>query len=201
MITMLRKHFKRWLLQGLIIVLPIALTGIILYQIVVSADLAIAWLLHWLPWQIPLPVFPGLGILSVVVILLGVGALTESWIVNNTWKLVNWTLSKVPFIRYIYSTIYQVVEAIIGNKQTFSRVVLVQYPRVGIWSLGFVTSDSTKEVADKVGEQLVNIFIPTTPNPTSGFYLMCSKTQIKELKMTPEEAFRLIISAGIVQDT
>lgn len=201
------KHWfiKRWLLQGIAVALPIVLTAIILYYSVIYTD-AVFWffwdLLPWdsLPWAVHKPYFPGVGLLVVTLILTTIGFLTESWLVNKGINIFNNLMSKVPFIKSIYSTALKVVQSTVGNMSNFSSVVLIEYPMKGVYALAFKTSETSKVVKDATGEELVNVFLPTTPSPASGFYLMVPKNKIIKTDITTEEAFKLIISAGIVQD-
>jgi len=107
-------------------------------------------------------------------------------------------MSKLPVIRTIYSTVHKIVESTLGHNNSFSKVVLIEYPRKGIYSLAFKTSE-TNLVCKTTGKKLINIFLPTTPNPTSGFYLMIPEDEINYTDLAPEEAFKQIISAGMVQ--
>jgi uncharacterized membrane protein len=107
-------------------------------------------------------------------------------------------LSKIPLVRPIYSAMKQMTQAMFGETQAaFKRVVLVEFPRQGIYALGFVTGTATEEIEDRTASKLVSIFLPTTPNPTSGFYLMVPEKETVALSMSVEDAFKLLISAGI----
>ena len=196
---------KRWLLQGIAVALPIAITAVILYYSVLYAD-AVFWFLWdlfpWdlLPWEVSKPYFPGVGLIVVVSLLTLLGFLTESWLINKGLNLFNLIMSKLPFIRSIYSTSLKMVQTTVGNSNNFSSVVLVEFPMKGVYAVAFKTSESSKIIKDATGKELINIFLPTTPNPTSGFYLMLPEDKLIENDITTEEAFKLIISAGIVQN-
>lgn len=151
-----------------------------------------------LPWELPKPIFPGVGLLVATGILITIGALTESYLITKGIALFNYVMSKLPIIRTIYTTVHKIVESTIGHNSSFSKAVLIEYPREGMYSIAFKTSNSTFLCA-KTGKKLVNIFLPTTPNPTSGFYLLLPEDQIYDTHLDPEEAFKLIISAGMVQ--
>lgn len=195
---------KRWLLQGIAVALPIVITVVILYYSVIYAD-SIFWfiwdMLPWdlLPWEVSKPHFPGVGLIVVVSLLTILGFLTESWLINKGFNIFNLIMSKLPFIRNIYSTALKVVQSTVGNTNNFSSVVLIEFPMEGIHAVAFKTSKSSEVIKDATGKELINIFLPTTPNPTSGFYLMVPEDKIIETDITTEEAFKLIISAGIVQ--
>lgn len=197
------KHWflKRWFLQGLVITVPISVTCLLLYYLVVKTDSILSYLWGLLPWTLPAWMSPWIGLLFVIAILIGIGALTESWLVGKCWSLFNKLMSMLPIVRTIYNTIHRVVESVLGNNQNLSKTVLIEFPRPGIYALAFKTSNGSTTLSTALGGRKVsNVFVPTTPNPTSGFYLVVPDDQIIETPIKPEEAFKLIISAGIVQD-
>ena len=195
---------KRWLIQGLVITLPVLVTVIVFYYTIIYTD-ALLWffwdLVPWdlFPWDIGKPKFPGLGLLVVTTIVIFIGATTESYVVTRAIDLFNQIMSKLPFIKNIYSTAVKVAQSTLGNYEAFTGVVMIEYPRKGVYSLAFKTSKNEK-FSSEYGQDYVNIFLPTTPNPTSGFYLIVPTTEILETDIEPEQAFKLIISAGIVSD-
>jgi uncharacterized membrane protein len=197
---MTRKNLflKRWLLQGIVVILPLLVTVFCLYNLIVYTDAALWFVCTYLPFELPKPIFPGIGLLVATAALILIGALTESYLITQGIALFNYTMSKLPVIRTIYTTVHKIVESTIGHNSSFSKAVLIEYPRQGMYSIAFKTSDSTL-TCHKTGEKLVNIFLPTTPNPTSGFYLLLPENQIYDTDLNPEDAFKLIISAGMVQ--
>jgi len=197
-----QKHWflKRWFLQGLIITLPISVTVTLLYYLVVKTDAFLSYVWGLLPWALPAWMSPWIGVLFVAAILIGVGALTESWLVGKCWALFNKLMSMLPIVRTIYNTIHKVVESVFGSNSNLSKTVLIEFPRPGIYALAFKTSTGSPALTQALGQKVSNIFLPTTPNPTSGFYLVVPDDQIIETSLKPDEAFKLIISAGIVQD-
>lgn len=197
---MARKNLflKRWLLQGIVVILPLVVTITCLYYLIVYTDAALWFVCKLLPISIPQLPFPGLGLAIATLVLIIIGALTESYLITKGIALFNYVMSKLPIIRPIYSTVLKIVENTIGHNNSFSKAVMIEYPRQGMYSLAFKTSDS-HITCTKTGEKLANIFIPTTPNPTSGFYLLVPESQIIPTELDPEEAFKLIISAGMVQ--
>lgn len=196
------KHWflKRWFLQGLVITLPISVTAILLYYLVTKTDLLLTYLWSLLPWTLPAWISPWVGLLLVAGLLIVIGALTESWLVNKCWGVFNKLVSMVPIIRTVYNTIYKVVESTIGNYNGLSKTVLIQFPRPGIYAIAFKTSNGSAMLNKATGRKVINVFLPTTPNPTSGFYLVIPEEEVIETEISPEDAFKLIISAGIVQD-
>jgi len=194
---------KRWFLQGTVVTLPLLITLITIYYGIIYTD-AVLWfvwdLLPWdlLPWVIAKPNFPGLGLVVFTAILIFIGFLAESFIVSKLIKLFNWLMSKLPIIRNIYTTVHKVVQSLFNSKASFTSVILVEYPRKDVFAIAFKTSNSLELFCKKTNQKLINIFLPTTPNPTSGYYLLIPEKDIIELDITTEQAFKLIISAGIV---
>jgi len=190
---------KRNFLAGLLVLLPISLTVYIILFLLRTMDKILKYLPPkynpetYLPFRIP-----GLGFLFVIVIILLTGFLARNYIGNKLIELWENIVNKIPFIRAIYLAIKQLIETIFMKEKDFNKVVLVQYPRKGIFALGFTTSQTKGEPVEKVQKKLINVFMPTTPNPTSGFYLLVPEEELIFLDMSVEEAFKLIISGGIV---
>jgi uncharacterized membrane protein len=148
----------------------------------------------YLPFHIP-----GLGLIATVVLVFIVGILTQNLLGKKLVYLWEWAVSKVPFVRNIYLAIKQLVEAIFAqDSKGFKRVVLVEAPRKDMWLMGFLTGVTEGEVQDKTEKRVVNVFVPTTPNPTTGLYLLVPEKDVINLDMTVEDAFKLIMSGGIV---
>ena len=196
----MKKDIKPIFLTGLAVTVPIGLTVYILIFLIDLMD----GLLHVIPSRFHpdhLLGFriPGLGIIFTVVFIFAMGLTTRSILGS---KILLWGESmvvRVPLVRGIYQAFKQVVDAMVSTKgESFKRVVLVEFPRKGLYTVAFVTGLTSGEVRDKTAENCVNIFIPTTPNPTSGFYMMVPEDQVVTLDMTVEEAFKLIMSGGIV---
>ena len=139
---------------------------------------------------------PGLEILLSIIFITVIGWLSLSIIGKKILQLVNETLKRIPILRTIYSAIGQMTESLAPRKGNKKSVVLVEYPRKGSWAVGFATKDNKGEISKKTSTELVNVFVPTTPNPTSGFLLMFPKKEIIYLDMTFEEASKFIVSAG-----
>ena len=139
---------------------------------------------------------PGLEILLSIIFITIVGSLSLSFIGKKILKIFNDILKRIPILRTIYSAIGQMTETLAPKKGSKKSVVLVEYPRKGSWAVGFATKDNDGEIAKKTNTELVNVFVPTTPNPTSGFLLMFPKNEIIYLDMTFEEASKFIVSAG-----
>ena len=145
----------------------------------------------YLPFSIP-----GLEILLSVIFITIVGGLSLSFIGRKILQLVNDLFKKIPILRTIYSAIGQMTETFAPKAKSKKSVVLIEYPRKGSWAVGFVTKENKGEISKKTNKNLVNVFVPTTPNPTSGFLLMFPKDEVIYLNMSFEEASKFIVSAG-----
>jgi len=138
----------------------------------------------------------GIEILITVVLITIIGWLSLSFLGKKFLEIFNNILKKIPILRTIYSAVGQLTESFTQSEETKKSVVVIEYPRKGIWVVGFATKENKGEISKKTNEELVNIFVPTTPNPTSGFLLMVPKKDLIYLDMTFEEASRFIVSAG-----
>ena len=146
---------------------------------------------NYLPFSIP-----GLEILLSIIFITIVGGLSLSFIGKKFLSILNDLLKKIPFLRTIYSAIGQMTESFTSSKGKKKSVVLVEYPRKGSWAVGFATKENKSQISRKTNRNLINVFVPTTPNPTSGFLLMFPKEEIIYLDMSFEEASKFIVSAG-----
>ena len=196
---------RRYFVAGLLAFAPIAITLWAIAWIVTRLDnLLLPQLLAWgLPGAETAPDLPPLvGALFTFVVILAAGVVVRHLFGNQVVRLSEAVLQRVPVARSIYSAIKQLFEAIFRSgtsARNFNRVVLIEYPRKGLFALAFTTGDATGPVAAAVeSDQFVNCFVPTTPNPTSGFYLLAHREEVREVDITVEEAFKVIMSAGIV---
>ena len=194
-------YFRRYLLAGLVVWLPILATFGILRFLVDLLDNTISLLPYaYQPEQLFGFHIPGFGVILSLALLLLTGILATNFLGQ---RLVNWSesiLDKIPLVRSIYNASKQVIQAIFStNSQAFRKVLLVEYPRKGMWSLAFQTGVAHSSITQHVGSDMVSVFIPTTPNPTSGFLMMLPKSDVIELSMTIDEALKFIISLGMMQ--
>jgi len=193
-------NFRRFFLTGLLVTAPIIITIYVTWLVITFIDVKVANLLpEYLDFRKALPFqIPGLGLVIVIFVITLIGAITPGLIGRNLLKLGEMILFKTPVIRTVYSSIKQIMETVMStNSKSFKEVVLVEYPRKDIWVIAFVTSSVKGEIDNKIKKsKLVSIFVPTTPNPTSGFLLMFPKSEIVYLDMTFEEASKFIVSAG-----
>ena len=146
---------------------------------------------HYLPFDIP-----GIEIIISLFIITFIGWLSLSFLGKKIIDLLNSLLKKIPILRTIYSALGQMTESFTQNDKKKKSVVLFEYPRKGIWAVGFATKDNKGEISKKITEDLVNVFVPTTPNPTSGFLLMIPKKDLIYLDISFEQASKFIVSAG-----
>ena len=146
---------------------------------------------HYLPFDIP-----GVEILISILLITIVGGLSLSFFGRRILKLIDDLFKRIPFLRTVYSAIVQMTETFSKKDDNKKSVVLVEYPRKGVWAVGFATKENTGEMVEKTNKKLINVFIPTTPNPTSGFLLMFPIEDVIYLNMTFEEASKFIVSAG-----
>lgn len=192
---------RSYFLSGLLLSAPVFLTLYIIWSVITWADDAVGSIIppsysieHLLPFHIP-----GLGILIVFAFLTLIGALTSGIWGTFFFKMGEKVFHKTPVVRSIYSAIKQIFETLFSkNTSAFREVGLIEYPRTGIWSLCFITGTTLGEVQQDTSDEVVNVFVPTTPNPTSGFLLFVPRKQIKTLTMTVEEGLKMVISAGMV---
>jgi len=185
---------RRWLIAGMLVWLPLGATLLVIRFVINLLDVS----LLLIPESYR-PEIPGLGVLLSVLLVLGTGAIAANYIGS---KLVVWTeamLSRIPLVRTVYGGIKKLAETIFSEKSvSFRQPILIEYPRKGLWSVAFVTGDPIGEVQDKTSEHVLTCFVPTTPNPTSGFIVLVPDRDIIRLDMSVEAAMRLVISLGVV---
>ena len=186
--------FRNYFFAGVVVLIPLGITlYFTLFLINVSSKILPKELNpnHYLPYDIP-----GVEIIISIFLITFIGWLSLSFIGKKLLEIFNNILKRIPFLRTVYSAIAQMVETFTKREEGKKNVVLVEYPRKGSWAVGFATKDNAGEITNKTKKNLVNVFIPTTPNPTSGFLLMFPKEEIIYLDMTFEEASKFIVSAG-----
>ena len=189
-IAKLRNYF----FTGVVVLIPIGITLYLTKFIIEVSSKIVPSKINpnnFLPFSIP-----GLEILISVLIITIVGGLSLSFIGKKILQIINDLFKRIPFLRTIYSAIVQMTESFTQKEDSKKSVVLVEYPRKGSWAVGFATKKNKTEIAKKTNKNLINVFLPTTPNPTSGFLLMFPEDEIIYLDMTFEEASKFIVSAG-----
>ncbi|MEL7312514.1 MAG: DUF502 domain-containing protein [Pseudomonadota bacterium] len=197
--------FRRYLIAGLLIWLPIGVTVFIVRILIDLTDSSLAGLLRWMP-ESPLKEFlgevPGLGAIVSVLILLLTGLFTANIVGRRLVAGTEQVLERVPLVRTVYSAVKNFAEVVFSpSGESFKQVLLIQYPRKGLWSLAFQTSTELGEVQARTGQDMICTFVPTTPNPTSGFIIMVPREDAVVLDMDVESALKMIISLGVVVPT
>ena len=187
-------RLRNYFIAGIVVLIPFGITiYITLFIISISSKILPKEINpnHYLPYNVP-----GLEIIISLFLITFIGWLSLSFLGKKLLDLFNRILKKIPILRTIYSAIGQMTETFTKNNNSEKNVVLIEYPRKGCWAVGFATKDNSGEISSKTNKKLVNVFVPTTPNPTSGFLIMFPKDEMIYLDMTFEEASKFIVSAG-----
>jgi len=187
-------RMRNYFIAGIVVLIPIGITVYLTFFIISISSKILPKEInpnHYLPYNIP-----GLEILISLFLITLIGWLSLSFLGKKLLELFNSILKKIPILRTIYSAIGQMTQTFTKNDSDKKNVVLIEYPRKGSWAVGFATKDNTGEIRSKTKKNLVNVFVPTTPNPTSGFLLMFPKEEVIYLDMSFEEASKFIVSAG-----
>ncbi|OGQ67116.1 MAG: hypothetical protein A2W73_10860 [Deltaproteobacteria bacterium RIFCSPLOWO2_12_55_13] len=197
---MIRECLRRYFFAGLLVLLPVVITIWFLGWIVGLMDSLFDFLPSSLHPNSYLPIaIPGLGALFTLALILLLGFLATSVVTRRILTLWDYFLGRIPIFRGVYTAVQKLVESIFSPDQSGRQVVLIEYPRKGIYTVGFATGVAGGELERSGDDRLVNVFVPTTPNPTAGFYLLVPEKDVKTLEMTPEEAFKLIVSGGMIK--
>ncbi len=202
-------HFKKYLLAGLLVWLPLAITVWVLIWLVDALDGVMSGVLTAVGIMVPtaqtgavieiLRPLHGLGVVLVVVVLLLTGAMVSN--VAGRWWVRQWDrlLSNIPIVKSIYTSIKKVSDTLFSsNGNAFRRAVLVQFPLPGSWTIAFQTGSPAGEVAEHLGSDYMSVYVPTTPNPTSGYFLVVRRSEVRELDMSVDQALTYVISMGAV---
>ena len=185
---------RNYFITGVVVLIPIGFTLYLSKILIGISSKLIPKNLnpnHYLPFDIP-----GIEILISILLITLVGGLSLSFFGRRILKLIDDLFKRIPFLRTVYSAIVQMTETFSKKDDNKKSVVLVEYPRKGVWAVGFATKENTGEMVEKTNKKLINVFVPTTPNPTSGFLLMFPIEDVIYLNMTFEEASKFIVSAG-----
>ncbi|MDC1177306.1 DUF502 domain-containing protein [Candidatus Pelagibacter sp.] len=185
---------RNYFITGVVVLIPIGFTLYLSKILIGISSKVIPQNLNpnsYLPFAIP-----GLEIIISIIFITIVGGLSLSFLGKKILKLIDDLFKRIPFLRTIYSAILQMTETFSKKDDDKKSVVLVEYPRKGVWAVGFATRENKTEMSAKVNKKLINVFVPTTPNPTSGFLLMFPMDEIIYLNMSFEEASKFIVSAG-----
>ncbi|MBK8209373.1 MAG: DUF502 domain-containing protein [Rhodospirillales bacterium] len=194
-------RLRAYFFAGILVTAPVGITFYLAWQLVSFIDARVTPLIparfnpeSYLPFAIP-----GLGVVVVVATLVLIGAFTAGLLGRLITGFFDAALTRLPVIRSVYAALKQIVETVLAKKSgAFREAVLIEYPRRGIWTIGFLTGVTEGEVQSVTGEDVINVFVPTTPNPTSGFLLFVPRTDIIALSMSVEDALKMVVSGGIV---
>jgi uncharacterized membrane protein len=193
-------RFRRYLVAGLLVWLPIGATVFVFRLLLGLMD----QLLFWVPVQyrpenlLGFPI-PGLGAILAILVLLITGVLAANLLGRRLVAFYESVLGRIPLVRSVYGSVKHFAEMVLGDSGTsFKKVLLIEYPRVGLYSIAFQTSENPAEVQALTGETVITAFLPTTPNPTSGFMLFVPRSAVVELEMSVEDALKMVVSLGVV---
>lgn len=191
---------RRWLLAGLLVLVPLAITLAVLNWIVTTLDQTLLILPGaWHPDRLLGFHLPGFGVLLTLGIVLLMGAIASNFLGKKLLMLGNALLRRIPIVRSIYSSVKQVSDTLFSeNGNAFRKALLVQWPREGVWTIGFLTGLPGGDVVNHLPGEYLSVYVPTTPNPTGGYFVMLKKTECIELKMSVDEALTYVISMGVV---
>ncbi|HXG29036.1 MAG TPA: DUF502 domain-containing protein [Nevskiales bacterium] len=194
------KHYiRRWLFAGLMVLVPLGITLFVVDFLVGLVDKSLLLVPPALRPEALLGFsVPGIGIVLILLLVLAVGFLADNFIGARVVRWAESMLGRVPLVRSVYSGSKQLADMVLGEGGTsFRQVILVEYPRKGLWTIAFITGGPLWEAREKTGRELATVFVPTTPNPTSGFIILVPREDILTLDMSVEEAMRMIISLGV----
>ncbi|RBP53243.1 DUF502 domain-containing protein [Arenicella xantha] len=191
---------RRYFVAGLLVWLPLVATYVVLSFAIRLIDRSLLLLPHSLrPETLIGFQIPGLGVILTLALVIVTGLIVANFFgrrLISAWESV---LARIPLVRTVYGAVKQITASLFADaSQSFREVVLVEYPRRGLWMLAFVTGDTPKKFQQVVGKDLINIYVPTTPNPTSGFYIMVPPSEVMRLNVPVEVGLKMILSAGVV---
>lgn len=197
------KKTKSYFVTGLIVLIPLVLTIYIIWKLFIAIDGILQGVVSQLFSRLGLgevgQTYIGLGFISVILLILLTGLIARNYIGKKVIQWGEMLFTQIPLINRIYIAIQQLSNAFLSEKrEVFKKAVLIEYPRKGIYSIGFFTQDTRGEVQERLQTDVVSVFLPTTPNPTSGFLLFVPKTEVVELDMSIEDALKLVISGGAI---
>ena len=187
-------RIRNYFIAGIVVLIPLGITVYLTILIITISSKILPKEInpnHYLPYNIP-----GLEIIISLFIITFIGWLSLSFLGRKFLNIFNNILKKIPILRTIYSALGQMTQTFTNTDSKRKNVVLIEYPRKGSWAVGFATKDNVGEITEKTNKKLVNVFVPTTPNPTSGFLLMFPQDEVIYLDMSFEEASKFIVSAG-----
>ncbi|MDA8097382.1 MAG: DUF502 domain-containing protein [Desulforudis sp.] len=191
------KNFRKYLLTGLAVILPLAITLWVLVGVFNFIDTMVASLVFFVTgYQI---VWPGIGVAATIAVVLLAGMLATNILGKKLLDFWETVLLQIPLVKPIYTVVKQIVDTISRkDEQVFRQVVLVEYPRRGAWAVAFLIGDAREEFFEEIGEDMVKLFIPTVPNPTSGFLVVFPRSDLIPASISVEDGLKFVLSAGII---
>ena len=196
-----KAQVRGYFLAGLLVVVPLGVTFFVITAILKLIDRLLIIIPPkflpdtYLPFKIP-----GFGLVLAIVLIMVTGILVKNYIGRRVVDFGEYILSRIPLVRPVYVAVKQLIQAMFGDTPyAFKRAILVEYPRRGVWAIAFVTGKTYEEIVEKTNKKMINVFLPTTPNPTSGFYLVVPEEDTIPLEISVEDAFKLLISGGVVE--
>lgn len=191
---------RKWFFSGLLVIVPMAITIWVLQWVISALDNTLLILPEaWHPDRVLGVHVPGFGVLLALGIILAVGAVASNFAGRKLVHLGDLMVSRIPVVRSIYSSVKQVSDTLFsGSGNAFRTAVLIQWPRADVWTIGFVTGLPGGDVANYLAGEYLSVYVPTTPNPTGGYFVMLRKSDCIELRMSVDEALRYVISMGVV---
>ncbi|MCH9745675.1 MAG: DUF502 domain-containing protein [Proteobacteria bacterium] len=194
------KNLRNYFISGLLFWIPLGLSIVVIkFFLELVNDILPREYLPEALFQLDSTI-PGSGIIWVILIIILTGALVSNFVGRKLVEVWEKILNKIPGFRGIYKALKQLSDTVLSpSGNSFKKALLIEYPRKGLWTIAFQTGQYQGEIAEKIGQEMVNIYVPTTPNPTSGFFIMLPKSDVIELDMSVDEAFKLIISTGVVE--
>lgn len=190
---------KRYLIAGLLVWVPLGVTVMVINLLVGIMDKTLLWLpVAYRPDTLLGFHLPGLGVLLSVLVVMVTGVVVANLFGRKLVRGWEMLLARIPLVRTIYASVKQILETVFSSGQAFRKVLLIEYPRKGLWTLAFQSGKTRGEAQAKTGVEVLNVFIPTTPNPTSGFFIMVPRSDVIELDMSVDDGLKMIISAGVV---
>ncbi len=191
---------RRYLIAGLLVWVPLGITVLVIKVLVDLMDQTLLLLPPaWRPEALLGLQIPGLGIVLAAVVVLATGVIVANLAGRKLVEIWEAVLGRIPLVRSIYSAVKQVLETVFSSGgKSFRRVLMIEYPRKGVWTLAFQTGDGAEAIQSKTEQRLITVFIPTTPNPTSGFVLLVPEAEVIELDMNVEDGLKFIMSLGVV---
>ena len=194
---------RKYLVAGILVWLPLGVTVLVVKLFVDLMDRTLLLIpVEYTPENLLGFSIPGFGVFLSLVIILVTGMIAANFLGSRLVSLWEFILSRIPVIRSVYSAVKQLTETLVSpSGESFRKVLMVEYPRRGLWTLAFQTGVDIGEAQLKTGEDVVNVYVPTTPNPTSGFFLMIPKKDVIELDMSVDEGLKMIISMGVMVPT